>query len=362
MSDKNFMNMCLDLAQRAWGNVSPNPYVGAVIVKDGEIISTGYHKGPGLAHAELDAINNSKESLKGATLYCNLEPCCHTNKRTPPCAQRIVKEGFKRVVICNLDPNPHVAGKGVQILRDAGIEVETGILEAKGIILNEVFFKHIQKQTPFVHLKWAQTLDGKIAAKDFSSKWITSDRSRALVHRERVSHDAILVGASTLRADNPSLTARDGDKVVKRLKRVILASKDDFNYDLKFFSDAYKEDSILVLPEGESSSADIEILYCKRTKDNKADLEDLLKKLYQKNIFSVYVEGGQGILTQFLKQKLFDRVSVFIAPKIIGQGPSPLGDIGIETMKEALCLESPQIELLGDNIYITSRGSKCSPD
>tara|TARA_Y100000780_G_scaffold232578_1_gene267189 strand:- start:46172 stop:47242 length:1071 start_codon:yes stop_codon:yes gene_type:complete len=356
------MNMCLDLAQRAWGNVSPNPYVGSVIVKDGEIISSGYHRGPGLAHAELDAINNAKVSVKGSTLYCNLEPCCHTNKRTPPCAQRIVKEGIKRVVICNLDPNPHVAGKGVQILKDAGIEVETGILKEKGLVLNEVFFKHIQEESPFVHLKWAQTLDGKIAAKDSTSKWITSDRSRALVHRERISHDAILVGASTLRVDNPSLTAREDGNVVKRIKRIVVASKDDFDHDLKFFSDDYKDDSILALPEGQTSNSDVETIFCKTTAHGKVDLNDLLAKLYEKEIYSIYVEGGQGILTQFLKQKLFDRVSVFMAPKIVGEGASPLGYIGINSMKEALCLENPKVELLGDNIYITSRGSKCSLD
>ncbi|MCO4755081.1 MAG: bifunctional diaminohydroxyphosphoribosylaminopyrimidine deaminase/5-amino-6-(5-phosphoribosylamino)uracil reductase RibD [Bacteriovoracaceae bacterium] len=362
MSDKNFMNMCFDLAQKSWGEVSPNPYVGAVIVKDGEIVSTGYHKGPGLAHAELDAINNADQDLEGATIFCNLEPCCHTNKRTPPCAQRIIKEKFKKVVIANLDPNPLVAGNGVKLMQEAGIEVVNGVLKEKGELLNEVFFKHIQKELPFVHLKWAQTLDGKIAAKNYTSKWITSDRARAHVHHERMAHDAILVGASTVKKDNPSLTVREGDKVVKSIKRIVVASKDDFDKGLKFFSDHHCSDSILVLPEGVQTEANVEVVNCKTNDNGKIDLIDMLKKLHQLGIYSVYVEGGHAILTQFLKEKIYDRVSVFIAPKIIGEGLSPLGDIGIHDMKDALCLLDSKVELLGDNIYLTSRGGACSQD
>ncbi|MEX0798323.1 MAG: bifunctional diaminohydroxyphosphoribosylaminopyrimidine deaminase/5-amino-6-(5-phosphoribosylamino)uracil reductase RibD, partial [Bacteriovoracaceae bacterium] len=249
MSDENFMKMCFDLAKNAWGRVSPNPYVGAVLVKDGRIIGKGFHKGPGHAHAEIDAINNAEESVEGATLYCNLEPCCHLNKRTPPCAQRLAQEKIKKVVVSNLDPNPQVAGKGLRILKEAGIEVATGELEEEGKELNEVFFKFIQTGAPFIHLKWAQTLDGKIATSDGNSKWISSIQARRQVHWERLGHDAIMVGARTLKNDNPSLTIRENDKVIKALKRIVVASKDDFPPDLKFFSDEHKDQSLLLLPK-----------------------------------------------------------------------------------------------------------------
>ena len=347
MSDQEFMKMCFDLARIPRGKVSPNPYVGAILVRDGRIIGKGYHQGPGKPHGEIEAINAASESVAGATLYCNLEPCCHTNKRTPPCAQRLVKEGIKKVVISNLDPNPHVAGKGVKLLQDAGIEVVTGVLEQEGLRLNEVFFKHIISQTPFVHLKWAQTLDGKIATKNKSSKWITSEASRQKVHWERLGYDAIMVGAETLRTDNPSLTARENGVVVKELKRVAVASKNDFDQELKFFSDQYKEDSILLLPE---------------EGEDKVDLDKAFASLYQKGICSVYVEGGSSLLTQIFKQNLYDRLSVYIAPKILGEGLSPIGDLGIEDMSSLPELEEVEIEALGNNIYISAKGTKCSQD
>ena len=193
-----YMKICFQLAKKALGNTYPNPYVGSLIIdSSGEIISKGYHKESGQDHAERDAIKNATRSIVGATLYCNLEPCCHTNKKTLPCAQYLIESQISKVVISNLDPNPAVAGKGVKLLQDAGIEVVVGIEREKGETLNEVFFHHIKKQTPFVHLKWAQTLDGKVATLNYDSKWITSETARIHVHQERALYQAILVGANT---------------------------------------------------------------------------------------------------------------------------------------------------------------------
>lgn len=362
MNDQRYMSICLDLAQTPRGLVSPNPYVGSVIVKDGKILGKGFHQGPGQPHAEIEAINdalkNSENSiredglnpLKGSTLYCNLEPCCHTNKRTPPCAQRLVSEGFAKVVIANLDPNPHVAGKGVEILRKAGIEVVTGILEEEGKDLNEIFFKHIVAKMPFVHLKWAQTLDGKIATESKSSKWITSEKARAKVHWERLACDAILVGAQTLRDDNPSLTIRMPENsqenpaapyAGKTFKRVVLASQDDFSRELKFFSDEHKESSILITPEDGSK---------------RLHLPKVLADLYQRGICSVYVEGGSGVLSQFYQEGLYDKLSVYIAPKILGNGISPINANLYEDMSKVPELQNVKVESLGADIYITAAG------
>lgn len=352
--------MCFELALKAWGEVSPNPYVGAVIVKNGKIIGKGFHKGPGKDHGEIDAIKSATESVEGSTIYCNLEPCCHTKKRTPPCAQRLVKEGFKKVVISNLDPNPEVAGKGVTLLREAGIEVVTGILEEQGRELNEVFFKHIVSKSPFVHLKWAQTLDGKVATTTGSSKWITSEASREKVHKERIGHDAILVGAKTLKNDNPSLTARENEIVVKEMIRVGIASQDNFDHELKFFSDEQKDKSILVLPEGADSKAPVKTIHCPTNREGEINLSTMLKSLYEMGVHSVYVEGGSGVLSQFFNQRLFDRLSIYIAPKILGEGVSPIAGMNLSEISEAINLNQPKIEVLGNEIFISAKGETCS--
>ena len=197
--DEKYMRECFQLAKKALGKTSPNPLVGCVIVKDQKVIARGYHKKSGLPHAEIEALNSSKEPIAGSTLYCNLEPCCHTNKKTPPCAQRLVQEKPSRVVIANLDPNPEVAGKGVKLLRENGIEVLTGVLEEQGELLNEVFFTAMRKQRPFIHLKWAQGLDGRTALPNGSSKWITGEKARLRVHKERELYDAIVIGKKTFR-------------------------------------------------------------------------------------------------------------------------------------------------------------------
>lgn len=356
MNDQDYMRRCFELAMLAGGDVSPNPLVGAVIVKDRKVLAEGYHKAPGLPHAELDAIQNANTNLKGAVLYCNLEPCCHTNKRTPPCAQRIVKEGFSKVIISNLDPNPSVSGNGVQLLKDAGIEVITGILEEEGQVLNEIFFHHIIKHKPFVHLKMAQTLDGKLASKTMDSKWITSEDTRKDVHSERNNYDAILVGANTVRQDNPSLTVRIGNKPAKGIKRIILSTSGEMDLDSNIFTDEFKNLTYIVVPSNLNKDYKFQIIKCPLNTNNKFDLKILLETLYaQFNITSLFVEGGQQVHTSFIQQHLYDRLSIYIAPKILGQGYNTIGNLGHELMADAVEYKNLKWKQIGNDIKFTAR-------
>ncbi|PNX52112.1 MAG: riboflavin biosynthesis protein RibD, partial [Thermoplasmata archaeon M9B2D] len=208
MDDVFFMKRALRLARKAEGHTSPNPLVGAIIVKDDTIIAEGYHKKAGLPHAEAEAIQKATKSLEGSTLYVTLEPCCHTDKRTPPCTSAIISSKIKRVVVAMIDPNPKVSGKGIKILQEAGITTNVGVLEEPARRLNEFYIKFIRTRVPFVILKTAMTLDGKIATPEGESKWITSEKSRDLVHRYRGRVDALLSAIGTVQADNPRFTTR----------------------------------------------------------------------------------------------------------------------------------------------------------
>ena len=351
---KEFMQECFKLALKGKGSVSPNPLVGSVIVKNNKIISSGFHKKAGTAHAELDAINNATIDITGATLYCNLEPCCHVNKRTPPCAQRIVKEGIKEVVICNLDPNPQVAGNGIKILEDAGIKVTHGILKEEGLKLNEIFFKHILAKSPFIHLKMAQTIDGKLATVSGDSKWITNEEARLDVHTEREAYDAILVGANTVRFDNPSLTVRIPGSDAKAIKRIILSKNLDLDPNSNLFTDDFKHKTILVIPTGSQCQIDTTIIECPIV-DESFDMEYLFKVLYSEHeVTSIYIEGGSFTHTEILKKDLFDRISIYIAPKVLGLGKSTIGDLEIIDMKNAIEFKNIEYTNFGENIKFTA--------
>lgn len=317
-NDDIYIQECFNLAKSALGDTSPNPYVGSVIVKNDKIIAQGFHHKSGTAHAELDAIQNANESLIGATLYCNLEPCCHTNKKTPPCTDRIIKEGISKVVIANLDSNPLVAGKGVEKLRAAGIEVFHGILEEDGNLLNEVFFTHITKSRPFIHLKWAQTLDGKIATNSSDSKWITGEVARTYAHRERSLYDAVLIGASTLNQDDPSLSIRL-DGTVSCKKRIVLSRELELNSSAKLFTDDFKSKTLIISNKKDSEFSGVPVIHCP-LKDGIFDLGILFDILYKQGICSLYIEGGMGIISSFLDAGLYDRISVYTAPKLLGPG------------------------------------------
>lgn len=352
--DEEFMQRAFDLSVLGLGTVAPNPLVGAVIVKDGKIISEGYHSKYGGDHAELDAIKKCTESLEGASLYCTLEPCCHTNKQTPPCAQRIVKEKFKKVVIANLDPNPSVNGGGVQILKDAGIEVISGILADHGELVNEVFFTSQRLKRPFIHLKIAATLDGKMAMTNGESQWITGELSRSYVHELRRTHQAVLVGAETARKDNPSLTIRLPDYNGVQPVRLILSKNGELDPKLGLFTDAHKKKTILLTQKkaiylDESQ----QVIY--------SDLKDLMSKLFEKKIMSILVEGGPQIATLLLREKLVDRVSYFINPSFLGEGLSAIGNIGVQKLNERPRLTQIQTKIFGKDLYLTGK-FLCSQD
>lgn len=342
--DEFYINKCFDLAIKGAGNVSPNPLVGAIIVNDGRIIGSGYHKKYGEAHAEVNAINSVKKEdrhlIEGSTLYCNLEPCVHTNKQTPPCAQMLIKNKIGRVVVSNLDPNPQVSGKGLELLKDYGMNITTDILTQKGNDLNEIFFKNIQKNQPFFHLKMAQTLDGKMASSTFDSKWISCELSREWVHLQREKFDAVLVGANTVLQDNPKLTARNGNTVTKCPIRLVFSRKLNFTFKEDLFTDEYASSTYIIAPQ--DTETDFKnIIRCPLI-GKEFDLNFLEKKLYEMGIRSVFVEGGSYVFTSFMKQKKYDRISVFISPQIIGDGIAPINNLEINIMKESVKFNTPK--------------------
>ena len=330
------MQRVLELAKKGRGLVSPNPMVGAVIVKDHNIIGEGFHERAGTDHAEVVAIKNSIESVEGATLYCNLEPCCHHDKRTPPCVDLLIEKKIKRVVLCNLDPNPKVCGKGIKLLRAAGLEVELGLLEKEGKKLNETFFKFITSGLPFVHLKMAMSLDGKIALTNGMSKWITCEESRKIVHQMRFDYDAVMVGRETLNKDNPKLTIRDVESFGKCPYRIVIGNPSAMNLDSDLFNDEFKKKTIVLTEVDKWSNAletikdffyrnDIKILLVDKHAPGSL-LFKALKALSDEGITSVLVEGGAKLYSSFIKEGLYDRISAFQAPFFMGEGINVLGE------------------------------------
>ncbi len=335
-SDQFYMQRVLELAKKGRGLVSPNPMVGAVIVKDHNIIGEGFHERAGTDHAEVVAIKNSIESVEGATLYCNLEPCCHHDKRTPPCVDLLIEKKIKRVVLCNLDPNPKVCGKGIKLLRAAGLEVELGLLEKEGKKLNETFFKFITSGLPFVHLKMAMSLDGKIALTNGMSKWITCEESRKIVHQMRFDYDAVMVGRETLNKDNPKLTIRDVESFGKCPYRIVIGNPSAMNLDSDLFNDEFKKKTIVLTEVDKWSNAletikdffyrnDIKILLVDKHAPGSL-LFKALKALSDEGITSVLVEGGAKLYSSFIKEGLYDRISAFQAPFFMGEGINVLGE------------------------------------
>lgn len=354
-SHEFYIQKCFDLALKGAGLVGANPLVGAVIVKNDQIIAEGFHRKWGEDHAELDAIKKANIDLAGTTLYCNLEPCCHEDKKTPPCAQRIIKEGIKTVVISNLDPNPKVSGKGIKLLQEAGIEVITGVLEKQGLELNEIFFYHIVNHKPFVHLKMAQTIDGKLASVTKDSKWITSEKSRTHVHQQRQMYDAILVGANTIREDNPSLTVRLPDAKDKAMTRFVLSKSGLLDPSANIFNDEFKEQTYVIIPENLDNDLPFQTVRCPLKKDKSFDLGVLVQKLYDEyKIRSLFVEGGQLVFTSFIQQHQYNKVSVYIAPKILGKGHETIGDLRFEKIADAISFDDFKWTTLGPDIVFTA--------
>lgn len=348
--DIHFMQEALALAKRGQGKTSPNPLVGSVVVKNNKIISKGFHKKCGLAHAEVVALKKAAARAKGATLYVNLEPCFHFG-RTPPCVDKIIKAGIKRVVIAVKDPNPQVKGKSIRKLRKNKIKVSLGVCQKEARKINEVFFKNIKDDLPFVVAKVAQSLDGKITTSLGQSKWITTDKTRQFARRLRDRYDAVLIGAETLRKDNPKLNGLD-----KVPYKVIISSDLDLpknSYIFKNFTDKTYIFTAVNLKGKNKFSKNIKIFSLKATKEG-IPLKKVLKKLYQLGIMSVFVEGGADTLGRFFSQNLVDKAYFFIAPKIFGgKGAlSSVGATGVKQIKKSPELEKPKIKRIGNDILI----------
>lgn len=361
--DEKYMRLAMQLAGNAIGRTSPNPLVGAVIVKDNRVVGCGWHRKAGTPHAEVHALNQAGELAQGADVYVTLEPCAHYGK-TPPCSKALVEAKVKNVYGGLLDVNPKVAGKGFKILEDAGIHVEYGFLQDELRKQNEVFFKWIEHKKPFIVLKAAMTLDGKIATATGQSKWITNETSRAYGYKLRDIYDGIMVGINTVIEDNPMLTARvDGGKnpirivVDSSLKIDINANvvQDKSAKTIVATTDKADKDKILKL-----QAQDVDVIVVDKDENDKVDIEKLLDILGQQNICSILVEGGAILSGSFVAKKLVDKVYFFIAPKIVGgkEAKTPVAGTGILNLQEALSLKDIQIEKLEEDILIIGRVDK----
>ena len=340
------MQRALDLAQQAKGRTSPNPLVGAVIVKDEKIIGEGYHQKAGTPHAEVHALNAAGEAAKGATLYTNLEPCCHWG-RTPPCTEALIQAGIAQVYVAEVDPNPSVASKGIQQLQNAGINVHVGICRQEASDLNEVHRKYIQMGKPFVILKTAMSLDGKIATASGESQWITSEASRQRGHEVRDAVDAILVGRGTVARDDPALTTRLHNREGQDATRIVLDSHGRTRADARIFNPD-SEAGVIVAVTSEAPSKNIdalekagaEVLTVPAAHGNQVCFKRLMEILGKREITSVLIEGGSEINASAVAAGIVDKVMCFIAPKLIGgqDAPGPIGGVGIHSLTEAVNL------------------------
>tara|TARA_B100000212_G_scaffold167028_1_gene125609 strand:+ start:2445 stop:3530 length:1086 start_codon:yes stop_codon:yes gene_type:complete len=351
--DTKWMKRAINLASLAKGHTSPNPMVGAVIIdKEGKLISEGFHQRSGTQHAEAMAFNNLRGNPNGGTLYVNLEPCCHSGK-TPPCVDKIISSGLKRVVVSIKDPDLRVAGKGIQILRDAGIEVNLGLCEKESLELNKCFIHRNLTGSAYGVLKWAMSIDGRLGLKNGESKWITNEISRASVHKFRAEFDAIVIGGNTLRKDNPLLTTR-GIKEIEPL-RVIFTK----TLNLPIYSKLWDTDISKTLVVYDASSANEKNL--KRIPKNvkveklQSDNPKLLSELLaQKGCNNVLWECGPKLATSAVKQGCIQEFFTFIAPKILGgdDAMNPFSDLQFTSMDEVLNLKLSKIQRFDDDIFL----------
>ncbi len=358
MTDEFFMREALRLAKNAEGRTTPNPLVGAVVVKDNRIISAGWHRQAGTPHAEVHALNMAGELARGATIYVTLEPCSYFG-RTPPCVDKIIFAGIERVVAATVDPNPKVAGRGIKILRDAGITVDVGILEDEARKLNEVFFKWVTKNLPFVTMKFAASLDGKIATVTGESQWISCEESRKFVHHLRDINAGIMVGVNTVLIDDPRLTARiDGGK---NPVRIVVDSLARTPLDAKVICDDSAETIIAVTKNAAAGklsalrNSGAEIIMA--GEGPKVDLEILMRELAAREITSVLLEGGGTLNFAMLEAGLVDRVYTFIAPKILGgkNAPTAVEGAGFKSLSDAVQFKNISVEKIGNDVLIVSQ-------
>lgn len=359
MSDEDFMKLALRLARRGLGKTSPNPMVGAVIVKDNRVIGKGYHHRFGGKHAEAEAIENAREDVSGATMYVTLEPCCHYGK-TPPCVDAIIQNKIGEVIIGTLDPYPDMKGKSIEILNSHGIKTRVGVLEEECRSLNEAYLKYMTRHVPFITVKFAQTLDGRIATSAGSSRWISSPASRRLAHKLRAQNDAVMVGIGTVIKDNPQLTVR----LVRGRNptRIVLDSRLRVPLDARVLMNQEEAPTIIATTsraDDEKLSAlhrmGIEVLTIPDDERGFIDLPHLLEVLGQKGISSVLVEGGAETITSLLRQNLADRLVVFTAPRIMGRGIEAVGELDIKDVAGALKLTFKKVYRSGEDVVIEAR-------
>lgn len=359
LTHEAFMRAALDEAKKGVGWVNPNPMVGAVIVKNGEIIGKGYHKRYGDLHAERNALASCSQNPLGGTIYVTLEPCCHYGK-TPPCTDAIIASGISTVVVGVKDPNPVVAGKGIQVLEQHGIKVICGVLEAECKSLNEVFFHYITEKTPFVVMKYAMTLDGKTATVSGKSKWITGEAAREHVHRSRHQYTAIMAGVGTVIADDPLLTCRlDG---CKNPVRIICDTGLRIPVDSNIVKTAHEVKTIIATSAPECEKArhlrdgGVDIIHVPM-KDTHTDLRELMRVLGERQIDSILLEGGATLHGAALESRIVHKVQAYIAPKLFGgvNARTAVGGAGVDSPEDAVFLKEGRITPLGEDILLEYR-------
>ena len=350
------MRLAMKLALKAKGKTSPNPIVGALVVKNNKILGKGYHEKTGLAHAEVIALDEAGKKSKGARLYVTLEPCVHFG-RTPPCVDRIIKSGIKEVIIGMIDPNPLNIGRGIKILKQHKIKVKVGFMEDELKKINEEFIKYITKRIPFITVKVAQSLDGRIATKTGDSKWITSDKSRDFAHRIRQNYDAIMVGVNTILRDNPRLNAWFSKR---HPIKIIVDSQLSTPEDANIFS---RSDRVIIVtlpsrPGQETENRKIlsqkaKILEVKE-KAGQINLKDMMKKLAQLEITNILVEGGGTLIGSLFDEGLIDKILFFVSPKIIG-GKEAISSVmgrGVSRIDSAIRLKDVKLRRIGEDFLI----------
>lgn len=352
------MREALRLARKGLGRVSPNPMVGALVVRGDTVLGKGYHREFGGTHAEVNALRDAKGETRGATLYVTLEPCSHHGK-TPPCVDLIIERGVSRVVVGTRDPNPLVPGRGIDTLQAHGIQVTTGVLEKACRELNDAFFKFCETGLPFVTLKMVQSLDGRIATKRGDSQWISSRESRRMVHRWRAIHDGVMVGIGTILTDDPSLTVR----LVRGRSphRLIVDSTLRIPRGAKVLVDGKAPTTIVTTDRADSrriqelESLGVRVLSVDSDPQGRVDLETALRRLATKGMTSILVEGGSRLATSLLEAGLADRLTWIIGPRILGEGKAAVGDLGIEELSQAIRLHIEKMRRIGGDLIVFAR-------
>ncbi len=357
LNDEFYMSLALDMAERAQGQTEINPVVGCVVVKDGRVVGMGAHLKRGTGHAEVHALNMAGAEAKGATAYVTLEPCSHYGK-TPPCSDRLIAEGVKRVVVAAVDPNPQVAGSGIERLRSHGIEVVTGVLAKRSERLNETFNKYITTKLPFVTLKTASTLDGRLASRTGDSKWISNAAARERVHAMRHRHQAIMVGIGTALADDPELTTRTEVPGLNPI-RIVIDSKLRIDNEARLLDTTLAPTIVVTTAQAdrariaELESRHVQVLIC--GEGEHVDLHLAMRRLGELEISSILLEGGGKLNGAMLEAGLVDRITLFFAPKLIGGNLSTFVFDGFEKMNQAVTLDEVEVETLDDNVCISGR-------